>query len=60
VSGSFFIFSEVISLFSRRFYVGLLKVFDVCHEDFWWLNWRYLIGALEIFDGYDGDIWRVT
>jgi len=43
-------------LVSRRYYVGLQKVFDVCPEDIWWVTWRYLIGVLEIFGGCDGDI----
>jgi len=50
------VFPGYVSLVSRRYYVGLLKVFDVCLEDFWWVTWRYLIGVLEIFDGCPGDI----
>jgi len=50
VSGFFFIFHGDISLLSRGYYVGLLKVFNVCSEDILWVTWRYLIGVLEIFD----------
>jgi len=52
----FFIFPGGISLLSRRYYVGLLKVIDVCPEDIWWVSWRYLIGVLEIFVGCPGGI----
>jgi len=51
-----FIFPGDISLHNRRYYVGFLKVFDVCPEDIWWVSWIFLIGVMEIFDGCPGDI----
>jgi len=56
VSESFFIFAGDISLVSRRYYVGLLKLFDVCPEDIWWVTCRYLNGDLEMLDRCPGDI----
>jgi len=43
--------------------LDVLKIFDACPGDIWWVSWRYLMGFLEIFDlsqeifeGCPGDI----
>jgi len=52
----FFNFPGDFSLVSRRYYVGLQKVFDMCPEYIWWMTWRYLFGVLGLIDRYPGDI----